>query len=303
MKGLKRSVLGGESLFITTYTAPANGGWVDVAHHLAGDIIVAGVLPDQPMFVTKGCWLASARPASSSTRSGAGSRTCSAARAASSSTPRGQGTIVLACYGAIDTINLAAGRVGHDRHRPRVAYGPTVTSQLRKVATGLMQTLKSGEGFVFDFTGPGWVMTQSRNPSALAAWIRRSCRARPAAPAAAARRRARPLSVGPARPRPGCLHIAVPSGADADLVADRCWFLGATAIGELDRSRLEVGFGSDDDARRRAAALAELVARRSAVAVVDAGPALRGRARRVEAARPAAAGRAAARAPGVADRR
>ena len=35
-----------------------------------------------------------------------------------------------------------------------------------------MQTLKSGEGLVFDFTGPGWVMTQTRNPSALEAWIR-----------------------------------------------------------------------------------------------------------------------------------
>jgi uncharacterized protein (AIM24 family) len=31
MKGLKRSFLGGESLFITAYTAPVEGGWVDVA--------------------------------------------------------------------------------------------------------------------------------------------------------------------------------------------------------------------------------------------------------------------------------
>ena len=60
MKGLKRSFLGGESLFITTYTAPVTGGWVDVAHHLAGDIITAGVSADQPMSITKGCWLASA---------------------------------------------------------------------------------------------------------------------------------------------------------------------------------------------------------------------------------------------------
>ena len=36
----------------------------------------------------------------------------------------------------------------------------------------MVQTLKSGEGFVFDFIGPGWVMTQSRNPSALEAWIK-----------------------------------------------------------------------------------------------------------------------------------
>src|SRR4029077_14816246 len=58
VKGLKRSVLGGESLFISTFTAPAQGGWVDVAHFLTGDIVVAGVLDHQPMNVTKGCWLA-----------------------------------------------------------------------------------------------------------------------------------------------------------------------------------------------------------------------------------------------------
>src|SRR5437762_2235666 len=59
LKGLKRSFLGGESLFITTYTAPDSGGWVDVAHHLPGDIVVADLTPDRPMSITKGCWLAS----------------------------------------------------------------------------------------------------------------------------------------------------------------------------------------------------------------------------------------------------
>ena len=40
MKGLKRSVLGGESLFMTTLTAPQSGGWVDVAANLPGDAMV-----------------------------------------------------------------------------------------------------------------------------------------------------------------------------------------------------------------------------------------------------------------------
>jgi len=31
--------------------------------------------------------------------------------------------------------------------------------------------MKSGEGFVFDFTGPGRVLAQTRNPSAFAAWL------------------------------------------------------------------------------------------------------------------------------------
>ncbi|MBV9936251.1 MAG: AIM24 family protein, partial [Actinobacteria bacterium] len=74
--------------------------------------------------------------------------------------------------GAIDTIQLGAGEsvtidTGHV-----VAFDPNTTSAIRKVAGGMMKTLKSGEGLVFDFTGPGWVMTQTRNPSALETWIR-----------------------------------------------------------------------------------------------------------------------------------
>ncbi len=52
-----------------------------------------------------------------------------------------------------------------------VAYEQSVTMQLRKAAGGLVQTFKSGEGLVFDFTGPGKVMTQTRNPNELLGWI------------------------------------------------------------------------------------------------------------------------------------
>ena len=34
-----------------------------------------------------------------------------------------------------------------------------------------MASLKSGEGVVFEFTGPGEVLMQSRNPGALIAWL------------------------------------------------------------------------------------------------------------------------------------
>jgi uncharacterized protein (TIGR00266 family) len=171
MKGLKRSVLGGESLFVTTFTAPAGGGWVDVAHHLAGDIIVAGVTADQPISITKGCWLASSSGIELDTKWG-GFKNLFGGEGGFLVHASGHGTILMACYGALDTVQLAAGEsitidTGHV-----VAFSPAIQSQIRKVATGVMATLKSGEGFVFDFAGPGWVMTQTRNPSALQAWIR-----------------------------------------------------------------------------------------------------------------------------------
>ena len=171
LKGLKRSFLGGESLFITTFTAPPSGGWVDVAHHLAGDIVVAAVTPNEPVSITKGCWLASATGVELDTKWG-GFKNLFGGEGGFLVHASGEGTVLLACYGALDTINLQDGEsvtidTGHV-----VAFGPTIGSHIRKVATGMMQTLKSGEGLVFDFTGPGWVMTQTRNPAALEAWIR-----------------------------------------------------------------------------------------------------------------------------------
>jgi uncharacterized protein (AIM24 family) len=52
-----------------------------------------------------------------------------------------------------------------------VAYEETVQMTLRKATGGLVQSFKSGEGLVFDFTGPGRVWTQSRNPNEFLGWI------------------------------------------------------------------------------------------------------------------------------------
>ena len=155
MKGLKRSVLGGESLFVTTFTAPAGGGWVDVAHHLAGDIIVAGVTPDQPMSITQGCWLASSAGVELDTKWG-GFKNLFGGEGGFLVHASGQGTILLACYGALDTIQPGR-RASRSPSTPATWWpsAPASSSQIRKVATGVMATLKSGEGFVFDFTGPG----------------------------------------------------------------------------------------------------------------------------------------------------
>ena len=52
-----------------------------------------------------------------------------------------------------------------------VAYTETVQMQLRKVTGGLVQTFKSGEGLVFDFTGPGRLLVQTRNPNEFLGFI------------------------------------------------------------------------------------------------------------------------------------
>ena len=57
LKGLKRSVLGGESFFINTFEASAGGGEVTVAPALPGDI-VALEMTGQPLMIQSGSFLA-----------------------------------------------------------------------------------------------------------------------------------------------------------------------------------------------------------------------------------------------------
>jgi uncharacterized protein (TIGR00266 family) len=168
MKGLRRSVLGGESLFITTFTASDGGGWVDCAPNLPGDVAVLKVEGD--MNVTRGSWLCSSVEIDLDTKWG-GFKSIGGGEGAFLIRATGSGDIVVGAFGAIEALELGAGEQlvldsGH-----LIAFDPTVEFTTRKVTKGIAQTLKSGEGFVMEFTGPGRVLTQSRNPGALVSWL------------------------------------------------------------------------------------------------------------------------------------
>ncbi len=168
MKSLKRSVLGGESLYLTKLTAGTGGGWVDCAARLPGDVVVIDV--DGACNLTRGSWLLSSDGVAIDTKWG-GFKNLVGGEGGFLVHASGSGRVVAGAYGALEVVELAAGEglvldSGH-----LVAYDPDVRFQTRKVAAGIMQTLKSGEGLVFEFTGPGRVWTQSRNPRALIGWL------------------------------------------------------------------------------------------------------------------------------------
>ncbi|WP_217923362.1 TIGR00266 family protein [Miltoncostaea oceani] len=170
MKSLKRGVLGGESFFITTYTAPPAGGWVDVAANLPGDLAEVEV-GATPFFIQRGSYLASESGVEIDTKWG-GFKNLFGGEGGFLVRASGRGTVLLSCYGALDRIRLAEGETVVVDSGHMVAFEEGVTFDLRRAAGGrTVQTLKSGEGFVFDFRGPGEVMVQSRNPSALIAWL------------------------------------------------------------------------------------------------------------------------------------
>jgi uncharacterized protein (TIGR00266 family) len=170
MGSLKRAALGGESLFMTTFTAGPGGGWVDCAANLPGDVAVRTVSPEAGLNISRGSYLCSESTVNIDTKWG-GFKNLFGSEGGFLIHASGVGEVVVSCFGAMEKVVLVAGErlvldTGH-----MVAYDPSVQMTLRKASTGIAQTLKSGEGLVFEFTGPGEVWTQSRNPSALVSWL------------------------------------------------------------------------------------------------------------------------------------
>jgi uncharacterized protein (TIGR00266 family) len=171
MAGLKRSLLGGGSFFVTTYTAPAQGGWVDVGGVLPGDVVPIDVTPDRPFFLRRGSWIANSYGVQIDTQWG-GMANLFGGEGGFGFRASGQGEALVSIYGAMDILDLEQGEqvtidTGHV-----VAYELTVRFAMRRAAQGrTLQSMKSGEGWVFDFFGPGRVLLQSRNPEAFAHWV------------------------------------------------------------------------------------------------------------------------------------
>lgn len=168
LKGLKRSVLGGESLFITTLTAPAEGGWVDCAARLPGDAFVLDI--NGAYNVTRGSWLCNEASVTLDTQWG-GFKNLMGGEGGFLIHATGVGKIVLSCYGAVERHTLAPGQSLVVDSGHLVAYSDGTRFTTRRVTKGLLQTVKSGEGLVLDFQGPGEVYVQSRNPSEFVQWL------------------------------------------------------------------------------------------------------------------------------------
>lgn len=171
LKGLKRSFLSGESFFVTTATASPQGGWVDVAALLPGDLMELEIHPHRPFFVTRGCWIANSYGTQLDTQWG-GFSNLFGGEGGFGLHASGQGQVLLSVYGALDVIDLEPGQsvvvdTGHV-----VAYDLAIPFQLRRAVAGRsIQSFTSGEGLVFDFAGPGRIYLQSRNPDAFRQWV------------------------------------------------------------------------------------------------------------------------------------
>ena len=167
MKGLKRSLLGGESFFINTFTAEQSGE-VTVAPALPGDIVALEV-GDQALLIQSGSFLAASPEVNIDTKWGGG-KTFFSREGLFLLKATGYGTVSVSSYGAIHFIELREGErytvdTGH-----MVAFDESVKYDVGKVG-GWKSTLLSGEGLVAKLTGPGRFYMQTRSPDSFIDWL------------------------------------------------------------------------------------------------------------------------------------
>ncbi|HTG92401.1 MAG TPA: TIGR00266 family protein [Pyrinomonadaceae bacterium] len=166
---LKRAA-GGESAFISTFTARGGPGEVTLAPGAPGDI--AGLeLSGQPFFVQSSSYLAGDASLTVDTKWG-GAKTFFSGEGLFVLLVQGQGLLLVSSFGAIHRKRLQPGEryvvdTGH-----LVAWESSTQYTLRKAAAGFFRSMMSGEGIVAEFTGPGELLIQTRNLAALAGLLK-----------------------------------------------------------------------------------------------------------------------------------
>jgi uncharacterized protein (TIGR00266 family) len=152
------------------FTAPAEGGWVDVAPALPGDIYSLELDGVNGWCVSRGCWLAA--PATVRTDpSWAGFRNLFGAETGFVEHVSGVGTLVLAACGSLDMVTLDQGELITVDPSYLLAYSEMTQSRLRAVSQSVHQSVRTGEGLLLDFAGPGQLLIQTRNARAMAAQL------------------------------------------------------------------------------------------------------------------------------------
>ncbi|OGR15127.1 MAG: TIGR00266 family protein, partial [Deltaproteobacteria bacterium RIFOXYB12_FULL_58_9] len=160
LKGIKR-MFSGESFFLNSFTATAQGQEVIVAPSLIGDI-VHHQLTGGTLVVQGSSWLASGVDIDIDTTfqglvagmfSGEGLFwvKCS-----------GTGDLLLNSFGAIYTIDVKDGYTVDSGHI--VAFEDTLEMKVGKASKSLVGSILGGEGLVCKFTGQGKLYCQTHNP-------------------------------------------------------------------------------------------------------------------------------------------
>jgi len=168
MKSLKRSVLGGESFFMNTFHATANGAELTLSPSLPGDISTFQ-LRDSEILVQSGSYLASEMGIQVETKWG-GAKTFFGGEGLFMLRCSGSGQLIVSSYGAIHRVDIPAGQTYVVDTGHIVAFDAHIAYEIRK-AGSWKSTIFGGEGLVVAYQGPGTIFLQTRSQQAFLSWL------------------------------------------------------------------------------------------------------------------------------------
>lgn len=167
---LRRSVLGGETLFVNDMVATRDDSRLTLAPALPGDIVGLELGAGQELFVQSGSYMASSPEVVVDTKFGAG-KSFFSGEGLFLLKLTGPGTVLLSSYGAIAPIELAAGETHMVDTGHMVAFDATMGYEVKKAGNSWKTTLLGGEGLVVRISGPGRFYFQTRSPGGLLDWL------------------------------------------------------------------------------------------------------------------------------------
>jgi uncharacterized protein (TIGR00266 family) len=163
---LKRSVLGGESLFFNLFTSDRPGAEITLAPALPGDIVTTPV--NGTLYLQSGSFLAANPELDIDTKWG-GAKTFFGSEGLFLLKATGQGNVIASSYGAIHKVTISGQRYICDTGHV-VAFTEGLNFDVRKVGN-LKSTFLSGEGLVCEFYGQGDLYIQTRSTQAFLSWL------------------------------------------------------------------------------------------------------------------------------------
>ncbi|RMY18030.1 hypothetical protein D0866_13296 [Hortaea werneckii] len=161
-----RKMFTGGQMSQASFTGP---GTVALAPTLMGDIVSLQIANDGKVWnVGKDAFLACTGEVEKETKSQGFSKAMFSGEDLFIYKMMGQGLVWLTSYGAVDVIHLQEGEQHIVDNGHLVAWN--CDYKIEKAASGSWSSVKSGEGLVCRFTGPGTIYMQTRNLDDFASW-------------------------------------------------------------------------------------------------------------------------------------
>jgi len=165
-KALKRSMLGGESIFINTFRAEGGKGNIGLAPAYMGDIATLEIR--ETLYTQSGAFLASSETIEIDTKFG-GAKTFFSREGLFLLKLSGDGTVFLSSFGGIYKKELRNERFIIDTGH-LVAFTEGLDFRVKRVG-GLKSTIFGGEGLVAEFYGSGTLYIQTRSIDSFLDWL------------------------------------------------------------------------------------------------------------------------------------